>query len=118
MKPKTKKALEIFFILLMGIGAVDLGLWVFHRGWLLNFGEVIPGYLYRSGEFHSGDLNSLVKKYGIKTIICLKGKENREVEEQAKKLGLNLVSVRLHAERPPGPDRTWSGWSRRSPPLA
>jgi len=78
-----------------------LGLRLLHRSPFLNFGEVVPGKIYRSAQIHTGDLEELVSKYGIKTIICLRGEEDSQVFKLAKKLRVNVVGIRLSAREPP-----------------
>ncbi len=75
------------------------------RNPFLNFAEVVPGTLYRSGELRSADLDKIIKAHGIKTIVCLAGRENNEIEAMAKRSGLNVVGIQMRANRPPGPDR-------------
>jgi len=104
MKLAAKKSLAIIIAGVIALSAIDLGLRLAHRSWFLNFGEVVEAKIYRSGELRAGDLEKLVKKYGIKTIVCLKGGENAEIKELAKKLGLNLIGVQMRANRPPGPE--------------
>jgi len=41
-----------------------------------NFNEVVPGQLYRSAQPSRGDIDGYVKRYGIRTIINLRGKSD------------------------------------------
>ena len=106
---KTSVKSRTAFIIIAGIAVLVLGYQVYlsilHQAGYLNFGEVVPGKLYRSSQIDSGDLPKLVDKYGIKTIICLRGKAQRPVRELAKKMGLNVVGVQMTAEAPPTPQQ-------------
>lgn len=51
------------FVLLYALYRIE-----FHN----NFGEVRPGVLYRSGEMASEDLEQIIKKYGIASVLDLR----------------------------------------------
>lgn len=106
MKRWFKNSVSSLSLLLL-VGLAVLGGCFFYPNWsfLHNFGEVVPGELYRSGQPNARALEKVVKEYKIKTIICLRGKEKRSVKEKARELGLNLVGVQMHADRPPGLER-------------
>jgi protein tyrosine/serine phosphatase len=74
-----------------------------HRRLFVNFGEVVPGKIYRSGQVHPRDLESISRRYGVKTIICLRGEEDKETKESAQRLGIKLVGLSLTAKYPPAP---------------
>lgn len=73
-----------------------------------NFHKIADG-VYRSSQPTLGQLKRYMRRYGIKTVINLKG-ENRKKgaflleEEWCQKLGLNLVSVRLYSYAVPTPE--------------
>ena len=66
----------------------------------LNLGEVVPGKIYRSGILGRKDIEKLVDQYGIKTIICIKGRESPEIKDLVRSSGLNLVVIKAWAEMP------------------
>lgn len=74
-----------------------------HRQPFVNFGEVVPGKIYRSGQVRPRDLESIAQKYGVKTVICLRGEEDKETKESAQRLGIKLVGLSLTAKHPPAP---------------
>jgi protein tyrosine phosphatase (PTP) superfamily phosphohydrolase (DUF442 family) len=41
--------------------------------WTHNFGVVVPGHIYRSGQMSGDDLARVLKTYGIKTVLNLRG---------------------------------------------
>ncbi len=53
-----------------------------------NFAEVDPGRFYRSAQLSPGELKEIVQKYGIKTVISLRGAPESSywVKPQIKKL--------------------------------
>ena len=59
-----------------------------------NFHTVIPGELYRSAQLKPGELEEVIKRYGIRTIVNLRGTDTEELwyRDQRKKLAdLGLV---------------------------
>ena len=63
-----------------------------------NFCPVIDGKIYRSGQPELSQLESWIKKYGIKTLVNLRGTKKQIIkDEQAltDKLGVKMVSFRL-----------------------
>lgn len=104
MSWRNKVSVFIIISVFLGFGAYYFGLVLSGHNPFLNFGEVVPGELYRSGDLGTSDLEKMVKRYGIKTVICLKGEEKTGIKEKARELGLNLVGVRARANRAPGPE--------------
>lgn len=70
--------------------------------WKKNFYEVDPGNFYRSAQLSPEELAEAVDRYGIKTVISLRGDfdEPWYPKELAavKMLGLHFVSIPMHAE--------------------
>ncbi|NHT77805.1 dual specificity protein phosphatase family protein [Rhizobiaceae bacterium CRRU44] len=69
-----------------------------------NFHTVIEGELYRSAQPSSASLERYVRRYGIKTVINLRGPERREnwyTDEiaTASRLGVNHVDFSMSATR-------------------
>ncbi len=68
-----------------------------------NFHEVLPGELYRSAQPSPIQLDSYIKRYGIKTVINLRGPSDRQWyrDEVAitTKLSAGLVDFRMKADR-------------------
>jgi len=68
-----------------------------------NFHTVIPGQLYRSAQPSGPQLENYVRQYGIKTIINLRGKNDKlwYVEETAaaQRLGVQHIDFRMSATK-------------------
>ncbi|MFS8115963.1 dual specificity protein phosphatase family protein [Rhizobium jaguaris] len=73
-----------------------------HMLWTTNFHPVIAGELYRSSQPSAATIAELQKKYGIKTIINLRGDNSgrswydNEVA-QAKELNINHIDFKMSA---------------------
>ena len=69
-----------------------------------NFHAAIPGELYRSAQLSSGDIYNYKQKYGIKTILNLRGENtgskwyDEEVAE-AKAAGVTHLDYRMSSKR-------------------
>jgi protein tyrosine/serine phosphatase len=100
---KSRIVLIAALVVAAGAAGYQVYLAILHRAGYLNFGVVVPGKIYRSRQIGSGDLTDLANKYGIKTIVCLRGKENPDVKTAARKLGIKVVGVQMTASRPPEP---------------
>jgi len=71
-----------------------------------GFAEVVPGQVYRSSQPSPAELREMVRKYGLRTVICLRGENEPEiqaVEKVAAELGVKFVSISLHASKLPEP---------------
>jgi len=103
MKQVLKRSLFFWLVLAGGTGILIYCLifWAEERNPFLNFGVVEEGKIYRSALPGAGDLKFLKEKYGINTIISLKGKEEDSLKELMKELGINLVGIQFRAHRPP-----------------
>lgn len=99
------------FLKTCGISAVTAGIclggFLGYLGFLQlsgNFHTVVEGELYRSAQPTSADLESYVRRYGIKTVINLRGPERRDhwyTEEiaTASRLGVYHVDFAMSATR-------------------
>ncbi len=89
---------------LAGIG-IAYGLYVGVLMWSGNFHEVVPGELYRAAQPSEERIAGYKERYGIKTIINLRG-ENRgrdwydKAKAESEKLGIAYVDFRMSARRP------------------
>jgi len=73
--------------------------WAFWRALTPNFHEVSEGF-YRSAQLTPGKLKTCISRYGIKTVVNLRGvRSNCRLlaleEEVCKKLGVKLIHMRL-----------------------
>jgi len=68
-----------------------------------NFHEVIPGELYRSAQPSAADITDYAKRYGIKTIVNLRGPSPSPWYQQelgvSQQLGIEHVDFRMSAGR-------------------
>ena len=70
-----------------------------------NFYPVIPGVLYRSNHPTPGNLRRFVRKFGIKTLITLRGATGNGSDalarEAAAKLGLDVIDLPMRSRAAP-----------------
>ncbi|WP_156468181.1 dual specificity protein phosphatase family protein [Rhizobium sp. Leaf371] len=68
-----------------------------------NFHEVVPGQLYRSAQPSGADLSDYKSRYGIRTVVNLRGEGRsawyREEAETTAREGLVLINFRMSAYR-------------------
>jgi len=89
-------------VLLLGALLTTSGiLWykyIRHMFFPKNFGTVVEGSIYRSARLNPVLIEDTLKKYGIRKIIVLCGKDNHSTEEEAiaKKLGVEMFFITLH----------------------
>lgn len=91
---------------MIGLGALAAGgYFLYVRVWTTNFHPVVAGQVYRSAQPDPGTLRKWSKKYGLKSIINLRGASDKpfHVAEKrtAKELGLDLIDIRLSAVNVP-----------------
>lgn len=74
-----------------------------------NFAAVVPGRLYRSNHPPPGRLARVVRRFGIRTMINLRGATGNGSDALSRReglrLGLHVVDVPLSSGRAPAPDR-------------
>lgn len=89
---------------LSAVGTVILALYIGGLHLNDNFHEVIPDELYRSGQLEDGELTEIAKKYGIKSVLNLRGDNtgsswyDNEVIE-AKQNGVSHLNFRMSSKR-------------------
>jgi protein tyrosine/serine phosphatase len=81
---------------------------VFRLVWS-NLGVVAPGRLYRSNHPLPGRLAQLTRRYGLRTLINLRGPTNNGSDalsrDAAKRLGLDFIDMALESRGAPQRDR-------------
>jgi len=100
LKKRIFWTLLFTFLGIAGFAGYYYGLIFSGRNPFLNLGEVAPGKIYRSGVLGKKDIEKMVSKYGVKTIICIKGKESPEIKQFARSSDLNLLVMKARAENP------------------
>src|SRR3989338_6346967 len=68
---------------------------------LLNFGVVLKGAFYRSGQPDSDDLKYVLKKAKVRTVLNLKGSTPSYEKDLARKFGARLIHMKMNASTPP-----------------
>jgi protein tyrosine phosphatase (PTP) superfamily phosphohydrolase (DUF442 family) len=106
--PKRRIALGL---LLSAIAAAG-GLYWHHSGQPYHFGIVTPGVLYRSGTLTPAHLESVLKQYGIRTVVNLRSPDgegppdwHRHEAAVCTRQGVKLVDLPMHDDRAPAPDQ-------------
>ncbi len=95
-RKRLKRGLSAFGIVALLFGAYLGGLQL-----LGNFHEVLPGELYRSAQPSGADIDTYAARYGIKTILNLRGQNTADwyLQESAaaKKAGITHINYPLSA---------------------
>lgn len=108
LSPSTKNISWVRMVLVV-LGSTLGGL-VLVESWRVvlgpNFAIVVPGRLYRSAQLKPGQLRSAVRRFGIKTVINLRGccpqeSWHRQEAEVLRELGVELVDINLSSAMPP-----------------
>jgi len=100
-KPTKSVKLRLYSIVLLLLISVSGSLLAYSsiNG---NFEEVVPQKVYRSGQPTDEQLRQWAEQYGIRTIINLRGDDDKEVEDEeetAKELGIEMISLHLSSRR-------------------
>lgn len=82
--------------------AISGGAWLYLNGWD-NFHAVVDGEVYRSAQFNSGQLKGYAEKYGIKSVLNLRGPNQGSAwwEEEvaiSEKLGVKHYDLALSSK--------------------
>ena len=90
--------------LFLGIGALAVASYLVGIQLTGNFAAVVPGEVYRSSQPTAAAIVNYARRYGIRTIINLRGRHEKEAwyEEEtatAKRLGIGLVDFPMVADR-------------------
>lgn len=96
------------FLTCLGISAVlagvTLGVYLVSIQLTGNFAAVVPGVVYRSNQPDAAEIADYKERYGIKSIINLRGREEKarwytQEIAAAKTLGLNHIDFGMSASR-------------------
>lgn len=90
--------------LVLGIGAAAVGFYLVGIQLTGNFATVVPGEVYRSNQPTASAIASYAGRYGIRTIINLRGRHEKEAWYEAeaattKRLGIGLVDFPMVADQ-------------------
>lgn len=70
-----------------------------------NLHVVVPGQVYRSAQPHWWDIRGWIRRYGLKTIVNLRGADPvdwyEDERDVADEMGVKLISIRLSSDSPP-----------------
>lgn len=92
---RLRSSLGIVFVVLLLLGYY---LVFFVAG--ANFREVVAGKVYRSAQPRPAQLKKWIGRYGIRTVINLRGDAGKIIEDEravAEELGVKMVTLRLSA---------------------
>ncbi len=87
------------FLLLIGLFAAGIG-WDF--GLQKNFGTVVPGKFYRSGQPSEAQLKEWIQEYGFRSILSMRFGVPPYEKELAEQHGIKLYHVPFSATTGPG----------------
>ncbi|MHC4395035.1 MAG: fused DSP-PTPase phosphatase/NAD kinase-like protein [Planctomycetota bacterium] len=99
---KSKKRREALFIALAVV--IGAGYYSFFFVARSNSRAVVAKKVYRSSQPRPEQLKKWVSKYGIKTVLNLRGNAGKVTEEQQKlvdELGIKMISISLSSSKPP-----------------
>lgn len=87
-----------------GVAGLAIGVYLLGMQMTGNFHEVLPGELYRSSQPTAADVADYAKRYGIRTIVNLRGSAvdalwYREEVATAATLGVRHIDFRMSAYR-------------------
>ena len=102
-KPTKSERLRLYSIVLLLLISV-CGSFLAYSLFNGNFREVAPQKVYRSAQPTDKQLRHWAKKYGIRTIINLRGNDKKEVKDEeatAKELGIKMISMNFSSRRLP-----------------
>lgn len=100
MQPKHLRLYVKMFVATV----ITIGGYALFQAWIHNFHEVIPGELYRSGQFTESDIQKYAHKHGIRSIINLRGDNtgqewyDDEVRD-AKAAGIKHLNFRMSSKQ-------------------
>ncbi len=84
--------------------SIPLGIYLFFFQVRSNFRSVVPQKVYRSAQPTLAQLEEWVARYGIKTVINLRGDESEIIAKEKAlldELGVKMLSLRLSSKRLP-----------------
>ena len=100
-----RRALRAAILLPVLLVVAAGGYWVYVTTVTTNFHAVVPGQVYRSAQPGPQQLQRWARRYGLKTVINLRGVSRRrfyEAERQAARAaGLTMIDIRLTSQDPP-----------------
>ncbi len=90
--------------LVVGISAAALGVYLVAIQLMGNFAAIVPGEAYRANQPTADDIASYSARYGIRTIVNLRGRHDgadwyKDEAAAAKRLGIRLVDFPMEADR-------------------
>lgn len=100
---KTVVALVCFLVII-----VAARLWYLEEQG--NFHPITPGEAYRSAQLDQDELEYYIRRFGVRSIINLRGKKNGsswyvEEIETCRNLGVSHYDLKLSPKKAPSPDR-------------
>lgn len=107
-RPRTRRAwLLLGLAVLLAAGAA--GAWWYDRYYpWYHFRTVVPDAVYRAGQPGPDDIETAVRRYGVKTVVNLREDRGPWYDAEkvaAEKAGITLVDVPLPVGMPPTPEQ-------------
>lgn len=88
------------------VSGAAVGIYHYRRAATANFHVVVEGKIYRSGQPRATHLKEWRERYGLRTVVNLRGNEAAEVYREEKTatedLGIRLIDIEWSARRLPG----------------
>jgi len=85
-----------------------LGYYGYQRGLRTNFGVVAEGKVYRSAQPDDDQIRDWTERYGLKTIINLRGRQTEAFDAAnrtaAAEVGVRIIDIRMGAQHLPTPE--------------
>ncbi len=103
--PRSKWLRNVFIMFL--VVAIPLGYYLFFFVIKANFREVVPRKVYRSAQPSPAQLKKWVRRYGIRTVINLRGDAGKVTEDEiaaANDMGIEIITIRFNSSSLPTRD--------------
>lgn len=102
---RPRKVLKRLALLVVVLLVAAVGYFVVRRYWMGNFHTVVEGQVYRSAQPSPRNLKDWVARYGLKTVINLRGENDKPFYETERKaldaVGVKMIDIRFSAGRLP-----------------
>ena len=107
-KRKSRLRRAAFWLAMTAVIAGGVTWYAYYYVFKAGFAAVVPGEVYRSSQPSPAEFRTLVKRYDLRTLICLRGDDEPEVkhvEKVADEMGVKFVPISLNAGKLPKPDQ-------------
>jgi protein tyrosine/serine phosphatase len=98
---RFKRTVIIAAVIFIPVGAYLGVMSALDRAPFLNFAVVDEGKLMRSAQPLPGDLEWIIEKHGLGTVISLRGRGESETRVWARDHGVKMIMIQMYADDPP-----------------